>query len=194
MKSSKNFSLSYSIPYHYLVVKSNHIQQRKSYTTEKRYVRWKELVTDARHETEMLPHSRANKHLSEEAAYRMEESHSHGPALLSAAMINPEQELGEERVCFSLLHHWKVKTGSQRQELNTAQTGRTLTTDLLPLTGSATLLMAHLPIGSTTQNELGPPQSIINQENAPKTCLWFNLIAPIPQLWLRPGLSFVLSW
>ena len=40
----------------------------------------------------------------------------------------------------------------------------------------------HLPRGDTTQSDLGLPTSVINQENAPQTCLWDNTMETFSQL------------
>lgn len=37
----------------------------------------------------------------------------------------------------------------------------------------------HLFRRGTAQSELGPPTLAINQENAPQTCLWENLMGDI---------------
>lgn len=63
----------------------------------------------------MLPHSRENKRQSEEKAYKRESAVPNCPALLSATVINPKHQLGEERVYFSL--GYSPSPGKPRQEV-----------------------------------------------------------------------------
>lgn len=40
----------------------------------------------------------------------------------------------------------------------------------------------HLPRSGTPHTMLGPPTSIINQDDVPQTCLWVDLMEVVPQL------------
>lgn len=100
------------------------------------------------------------------------------------------KQLGEGRVCFSwyvlITSHPERKPGQEleaRTEAETAEEGCSPNGLLMSFSVCfLNKLQVHLPGDDITVNGLGPPLSIICQDNTLMACLWFLLMVAFSQL------------